>query len=817
MFKSGLKYEKLAVAFSVILLLLVCFTGFWVYSKLSSVTDEIAEERMKDSRLLKLKELSNDLVAAENCAYSYTITQQDTLLKIFHRIRQKSEFEVRQLRNIPSSDKSYIRYIDTLETLVNQRFVTLEELVLVQNENRVNDAMEQVIHEVKSMTRPGLDTPVKVPDAKDRKEKRNLFEKLLEAKRAKKAKKQKPAINSANINAGLVAIKKDVVQEEQSSNARKLAVEQRNNRLIARFTALIQLIENQEKRAVLIEAQQTKKVARETNIIIALFCLTSVVLIIFTSYLLVLFLGKTRATTTQLLVAKQKSDQLTRSKSQFLANMSHELRTPLNAIVGFTEQLRNGDLPEEEASKVAIISKAADHLTRITNEILDFSKLSAGAVRLETIPFSLREEVGFVVTTLQQLADDNRNALETRIDDEIPKVVVGDPMRVRQILINLIGNALKFTENGKVTVSVKSELLSTESVTVLLKVSDTGIGISEENIARIFDEFEQAETSVTRKFGGTGLGLSITRMLVERMSGKIGVQSKPGKGTEFEISLPFGIGTELQPETKTKKEGESLKFLKGKSVLVVDDESYNRKLLKAHLEKTGVRISEAANGQEALEAISRNAYDLVLLDLRMPVMDGFATLKAIRKLKSTMSSVPVIALTAAVSQEERLTMVRDSWSGVLLKPFKENEFRKIVSKVMNQEPSESETEIAAEPAATSWNLNSLKDISADDKAFYLDMLQTLYQTTEEGLNIISDAAAAKDWLAAAEAAHKIAAPIRHMEANEVYENLKAVETAGRKGEIGDETISRIVALKTQLAEILKFIDSEISKANADEH
>ena len=818
--KLDSRYEKLAIVFSIILLVLVCGTGYWVYSKLSTVADNIVLDRSKDSRLLMLKELNNDLVTAENYAFSYTITKKDSLLTKFYLLETKSAFKIKQLRRIPSNDKKYVTYIDTLGSLVNRRFRTMEDLVLVQNENRVNDAMDQVIHEVKSMARTKLTQPVAAPDEEDKKERRRLFQRRLEAQKEKSEKpvRKTATVNAASVNAGLIQIKKDVVSEEQAKNVRKLGIEQRNNYLIARFTQLIQSIENQEKKAILQEAEHAKKIAEETNVIIALFCLTSVLLIGFTSYLIFTFVAKTKATNRQLQIAKQKSDQLTRSKSQFLANMSHEIRTPLNAIVGFAEQLKNSGLKENQEAKVNIIEKAADHLTQITNEILDFSKLSAGAIQLENIPFSIRSEVDFVISTLDQIAQKSSNTIQARIDEELPPFVSGDPMRMRQVLLNLMGNALKFTEKGTITLSIRPDLQSSTETTMIIEIKDTGIGISETNLARIFDEFEQAETSISRNFGGTGLGLSITRMLVDNMGGTIAVKSEVGKGTTFTVTIPFSIPAEAVEEIP-KAVTHSLDIIRDKKVLIVDDEAYNRKLLRNILEKAGVKMTEASDGIEAIEALERSDYDLVLLDLRMPNMDGFETMKAIRKLSGQKKNIPVIALTAAISQEERFEMVKGHWKGVLLKPFKVNELAACLTSVFGIEeaPEKSSTiqqPKAEQPAATKFNLQPLRELSGTDNAFYMDMLSTLHRTTLDGINAIQQTSQLKDWLGMAEAAHKIAAPVKHLQAIDIYEQLKTLEHAGRTNKIESSIGERIKKLDADIQDILKSIDLEIEQTRA---
>lgn len=796
--------EKLVIALSALLLILVCGTGFWVYNRLSNVAENIVSNRPKDTRLMILRELSNDLISAENEAYSFAFRTHDTVLLQFYILANRTAFKLNQLENLPSGDKNYLRDVDSLRSIVKLRFETLQDIVLLQSENRVDEAMEKVMIEVNSMSRNG--TP---------EQKRKWFQ---------RRQRQSGSVNRASINRELSDIQEDVVSKEQTGNVRRLELERRNNSLISRYTTLVQLIENKEKRLVQADAHAAKEAAQETYIVIAFFCVTSVLLILIAGYLIAMLMRKTRTANRHLRMAKNRSDQLAESKSRFLANMSHELRTPLNAIVGFSDQLSQDQLPADQDEKLEIIRKAAAHLTSITDQILDFSKIQAGGIQLEQIPLALRDEIAFVEQSVQQLAAINQNTFSVEIDDEIPAVILGDPLRLRQILMNLLSNAMKFTFEGMVSLVVKPTNRSNEQVSLLFEVKDTGIGISQENLTRIFDEFEQAEIHTTRNFGGTGLGLSITKMLVERMGGTLSVNSKMQNGTTFLVTIPFPVASS-QTVPETRAEDMKLDFLAGKSVLLVDDEAYNRKLLRAILQPWNILITEAVNGKEAMREIHRADYDLILLDLRMPEMDGFQVKEALSHLDSKKSGIPVVALTAALSPEERANMLQTGWQGVLLKPLKLAELAACLRPLFSAAPflvSEIEMASKAEaaennvPSSVSQQAPSTLDLSSlkqlGDDSFYADMIRTLYRTTEEGLETINRAVAEEDWVSMADGAHKIASPMRHVQATAVYELLKELEKKGRTEHINPDDL-QLEELNMLLKQILEQLESEIGLLN----
>ena len=362
-----------------------------------------------------------------------------------------------------------------------------------------------------------------------------------------------------------------------------------------------------------------------------------------------------------------------RSKSEFLASMSHEIRTPLNSIIGMAEVLAETPLSEEQHDYVRIFRSAGESLLEIINDILDLSKIEAGQTELETIDFDLPTLLESVVTIVSLRANEQGTTINTHIDSDVPFYLNGDPTRLRQILLNLVGNAVKFTEKGQVEIKVVVEKKGAAQE-LLFSIKDNGIGIPVDKQQLIFDSFTQADSLTTRKYGGTGLGLTICQKLLEIMRGHIWLTSQPAKGSTFFFSIPFSPATAPRPEIDTNNELQPARceLLHAARILLVDDNQDNCNLIRLYLRNTPFVLKTAGNGLEAVKTFCANPSDLILMDIEMPIMDGYEATQKIRQWEQGQrrTPVPIIALTAHAFIRFKKKCLDAGCSDFLTKPVK---------------------------------------------------------------------------------------------------------------------------------------------------
>lgn len=377
----------------------------------------------------------------------------------------------------------------------------------------------------------------------------------------------------------------------------------------------------------------------------------------------------------ELAEAKQRAESAALAKSRFLSNMSHELRTPLNGIIGTVHLLLQEPYLKEQVHHYNVLKYSSEHMLGLINDVLDFSKIEAGKMELSSDPFNLKKSLGKIQTIFKKQFDDKNIRLEIHIDDSLDRDFDGDETKLKQVITNLIGNALKFTSSGTVQCLVKLLSSSSTDARIYFSVKDTGIGMNEEKLKVIFNAFDQGEMSTTRRFGGTGLGLTISRKIVSMFGGDLQVTSEEGRGSTFFFTIQLPVH-HTERVFVNKNRVSSLKSLKGLRILVAEDSAVNMMITRKFLLNWDVRLHEATNGKEAVDQFSRQEFDVLLIDLDMPVMDGYEAVEAIKKINP---GIPAIAFTAAVLPNMREELAKKGFDDFLQKPFRPEELHKKIA------------------------------------------------------------------------------------------------------------------------------------------
>jgi PAS domain S-box-containing protein len=450
--------------------------------------------------------------------------------------------------------------------------------------------------------------------------------------------------------------------------------------------------------------------------------------------------------------------QLQKAKELFLANISHEIRTPINGIAGMATLLSQNPTREEQVTYLNAIKSAADNLKVIINDILDLASIESGKLKFEKIGFCLKDLLSSLLDTFSVQAMEKGVQLMLNIDSEADKIVVGDPVRLNQILINLISNAIKFTPSGSIKLSCRVVGHSKGKLFFEFEVKDTGIGIPKEKLSSIFERFSQADASITRKYGGTGLGLTIVKQLVDLQHGQISVQSTDDKGSTFTVVIPYPLGSMDHIANSSLKANHSQTFkssLKNLNVLLVEDNDINRLYASSILKTWHCNITAAENGFVALEKIKNENFDIILMDLQMPVMDGYEATKAIRLQDSPKGKVPVIALTANATRGEIEKCRAAGMNDCIAKPFTPEDLFGMLIKHMHTHESD-ETSLEDIPSRHRWvNLSYLRSVSNNDTAFIKEMIETFLVSMPRTLEEMHAFVEKKDWKSVGKTIHKI--------------------------------------------------------------
>ncbi|HNI43772.1 MAG TPA: PAS domain S-box protein [Chitinophagales bacterium] len=522
-----------------------------------------------------------------------------------------------------------------------------------------------------------------------------------------------------------------------------------------------------------------------------------------------------RKRTQDLVRKKEIAEKSAMLKEQFLANMSHEIRTPMNAVIGFSNLLGETILNTEQQKYLNGIRTASEHLLVIINDILDFSKIEAGRLNIETIDFSLPDVLNNVYQTFRFKAQEKNLDLVLQSEDSLPTYLVGDPTRIMQILLNLVSNAIKFTQQGSVTIDTRLFSEDAQTATIGFTVRDTGMGIPQEKLSTVFDSFTQVSDSTTRKFGGTGLGLTISKKLVEMQGGVISVKSEVGKGSSFMFVIKFKKSTHAPRTNSTNLSNDPLiKTLGQLDILLVEDNELNQVVAVETIKKWGqdIRIDVAPNGKVAIEKLQQQRYDIVLMDVQMPVMDGLSATKYIRS-ELGLTELPILAMTAFATSGEAERTINAGMNDYISKPFNPKKLYKKIVKLTH----------VVQLDNTNWTTNTsnnnnnqrltklefLDEATGGDAELKAKMIQIILRETPEEIANMERFYDQKNWERLRAVAHKFKSAVTYIGLEETKEMVKNIQINAETQQNLDETADLIAQVKRNVSIACEELEEEL--------
>jgi signal transduction histidine kinase/DNA-binding response OmpR family regulator len=760
---------------------------------LDHIINTINKDSRPDQKLLLVKEIYGNLSEAESSVKSYSLTKSESYLSRFYELTDVTGNQFDKLKKLVLPGDTMAVFIDSLAGLVEQKFAILDKLLMIQDEFRVQQAMDKVMKSIREQEQDTavplvkIDTLI-VPVAvkKDSAQiqpvkKENFFTRLFKKKNRKPVEvetdtvplldtiitrimpESPPVPDLEKISSQVSKVRVEALDREKVLRQEEWDLFVQDNEVMDRIKKQMAAMETLEAARLAYSSKNAEKNAAEVKFIIITFGIAAGLLLILASLVIYRYVRQNYHYRQVMQDARERAEELSRAKERFLANMSHEIRTPMNIISGFTNQLLGSRLDAEQRDQLGMMKKSTDHLLQILNDLLDLSRLQAGKMELAESSFSPSEIIRDMHQWLDPTAQVKNISLTSYAGDGLPRYVLGDPLRVRQILFNLVGNAIKFTDTGEVTLKARPGGKAGDKSIIVFEVKDTGTGIAEAELPKIFEEFEQGSGKIRRESSGAGLGLSITLRLVSLLGGTIAVDSRPGVGSTFTVSLPFRE-TLTAPISVPADTAPFADALSGLRVLVVDDEEYNLRLMTTILQKHGCEVTVARNGEESLTMVDDRDFDLVLMDIRMPGISGTAAAHEIKERSSVRGiMLPVIAVSAAMSPNDLDTLYESGIDDYIRKPFEEKLLVRTILSVITHH---------GQPI---YDLSPLKQASAGNMKFFREMLDLFLEDTSEGLELLARYLEEKDWGKAADMAHKISSPCRHLKAERLYGLLKEIE------------------------------------------
>lgn len=853
--KWGLQFKVLLVF--AIAILAVVSAGYIVRQNTQTLRHTLETLSQPDTELHTLRNLLSNLSAAENAIRIYALTNDAAYFKEYTFLIENVAKNLDSLTVIAWGDENRMARLDSVSNLLVQRQEMINAYLIYKSKRERFDFAEKAIRQIKSGpldTIPNrlrtstrvitvFDTirpePLPVPEPEQKP--RGLFgSKRKKTSSKKNAQPQeitdtRPLVLSTtrvitdtalirpsdsliltNVQKALSNVRKLDLATYKGLQEQELNMLRNSSLIIDQVTRIFRQLEMTKTLLAERRAKQASEEANRSVLVIGAIGFVSLVLILFFLVLILSNIRKSNKYKQELIKANLETLEMAKVKEEFLANMSHEIRTPLNAIIGFSEQLTNTQLNQVQQEYLGAVRRSSRHLLETVNDILDLSRLGAGKLQLEKIPFRLQDVLEDVLITFKLTAAEKGIEFEASCKTGEHVVLEGDPLRFRQILYNLLSNAMKFTEHGGVKVECDLENQG-NSYKTIIKVIDSGIGIQPDRLHDIFEDFRQADSSSARRFGGSGLGLAISRRLARLQHGDITVESTPGIGSVFTLELPFDL-SENEPAVNEMLQLPGDINLTGRRLLVVDDDVFNILLARIIAENAGMVVDVAANGREAIEILESNEYDVVMTDVQMPEISGTELVKHIRTHDNqAVSLVPVIAFTAAKVERYDPEFIDAGFNEVLQKPFSESDFlSRIGYYVTNAIPVVKSGVLKKEKDGQLYDLTQAEVFAAGNPIQMASIIRSFIQSSNLTVQELWNMCDISDYQGIKMLAHKLLTGYGHMgvsQALPVLSQLESLNTELVHQEDIKSLLLKITALNNRLYPLL---ENELLRLSATE-
>jgi len=749
---------------------------WFTYSQVVKFSTLTQTNNLNSQQLVLVSEIATELIETENIGRQFIQTGDTIDLNRYTDQIENVQTSLDTLRGMYEDTTMKIE-LDSISTLLSKKSENLRELLDLRTKDRNTSYYREVIRELEkvdpSFNPPNYDRRF----AKLEPHQRSVLIQLLEFNN-----QEGQRISTVSADSLIRAVRTVLSELERENQQFREVINRKENELLLndmvlneQLRNLLRVVENEEREISVARVENSEVMLKEISSIIIGVGVASILIILIFLFLIVKDISRSQRYRMQLEEAKSFTEELMHRREQFIATITHDLRTPLTTVMGYTELMGKSGLTQKQDHYLSHLKKSSEYILHLVNDLLDLSKLEAGKMLIENLPFNPKNLLEDTFYNTIPENDKKKLTLKFNASPETDCKVLSDPFRIKQILTNLIGNSYKFTEEGEIVASISMEKKIEDNYILTISIKDSGIGINESKQEEIFEEFSQEHGEIEKKYGGTGLGLAITKRITSLLEGNIELKSKQGEGSEFIIKIPV---KKLPEDFSTENKTEDVKFakenLKGKNILVVDDESSQLALSKELIKSTGMICHTASNGEEALQKLESNTYQLVLTDIQMPKMDGFALVKAI-KANSELAHIPVIAISGQtnVSSEE---YTKAGFAGNILKPYKPAALLYKIGQILKIEfarkhkPAKNNS-----PGQTEYSLEEISLFTGEDQAALDTILTAFIESTRQNIKEIEKSINDNDRERVAQIAHRMLPMFKQMKALDIVPKLQALE------------------------------------------